>query len=100
MTQDIRQWRQAIQALFQRWSEAPAEAAEIGLEQRLRVRMAALEQRISEAFEFIGRDKLDYDAYRNFYRLLGGFRGVSEAMLRYAKLSGSMKIVQWRESRF
>ncbi len=100
LTQDIRQWRQAIQTLFQRWSEAPAEAADTGLEQRLHARMAALERRISEAFEVIGRDKLDHDAYRNFYRLLGGFRGVSEAMLRYARLSASMKLVQWRESRF
>jgi uncharacterized membrane protein YgaE (UPF0421/DUF939 family) len=100
LTQDVRQWRQAIQALFQRWSQEPALAPEANLEQRLNDRLAALEQRISETFEFIGRDKLDQEAYRNFYRLLGGFRGVSEAMLRYARQSGTMNLMQWRESRF
>jgi hypothetical protein len=100
LTQDVRQWRQAIQALLQRWSEEPAVAPETNLEQRLQDRLTALEQRISEAFEFIGRDKLDQEAYRNFYRLLGSFRGMSEAMLGYARQSGTMNLVQWRESRF
>ena len=100
LTQDVRQWRQAMQTLFQRWSEEPAVAPDTDLERRLEDRLAALEQRISEAFEFIGRDKLDQEAYRNFYRLLGGFRGVSEAMLRYARHSGTMNLMQWRESRF
>jgi uncharacterized membrane protein YccC len=100
LTQDVRQWRQTLQAYFQRWSEEPALKPETGLDQRLKDRLAALEQRISEAFELIGRDKLDQEAYRNFYRLLGGFRGVSEAMLRYAQLNGRMNLMQWHESRF
>jgi hypothetical protein len=100
LTQDVRQWRQALQAYFQRWSEEPALTPETGLDQRLKDRLAALEQRISEIFEFIGQDKLDQEAYRNFYRLLGGFRGVSEAMLRYVRQSGTMNLMQWRESRF
>jgi hypothetical protein len=89
-----------MQTLFQRWSEQPAASPDANLEQRLNDRLAALEQRISETFEFIGRDKLDQEAYRNFYRLLGGFRGVSEAMLRYAQLSGRMNLMQWQENRF
>jgi hypothetical protein len=100
LTQDVRQWRQAMQTLFQRWSEDPAAAPQTNLEQRLNDRLAALEQRISETFEFIGRDKLDQEAYRNFYRLLGGFRGVSEAMLRYAQLNGRVNLMQWQENRF
>ena len=100
LTQDVRQWRQAMQTLFQRWSEDPAASPDANLEQRLNDRLAALEQRISETFEFIGRDKLDQEAYRNFYRLLGGFRGVSEAMLRYAQLNGRVNLMQWQENRF
>jgi hypothetical protein len=100
LTQDVRQWRQALQAYLQRWSQEPALAPETGLEQRLKDRLAGLEKRISETFEFIDRDKLDQEAYRNFYRLLGAFRGVSEAMLRYARQNGTMKLEQWRESRF
>ena len=100
LTQDVRQWRQALLAYLRRWSGEPALAPETGLEQRLKDRLARLEQRIDEAFEFIGRDKLDQEAYRNFYRLLGGFRGVSEAMLRYAQLNGRMNLMQWQENRF
>ena len=100
LTPDIREWRQAIQALFRGWSDQPALVSETGLAQRLDDRLAALERRISESLARVGEDQVAQQEYRNFYRLLGGFRGVSEAMLRYARQSGAMNLMQWRESRF
>jgi uncharacterized membrane protein YccC len=100
LTPDIREWRLAMQTLFRRWSAQPAIATDTGLEQRLADRLAALEGRISETLERVGEDQVIQQEYRNFYRLLGGFRGVSEAMLRYARQSGTMNLMQWRESRF
>jgi hypothetical protein len=63
-------------------------------------KLTQLETRISESFERIGEGRLNREDYQNFYRLLGGLRGVSEALVAYARLSGAMNMVQWRESRF
>jgi uncharacterized membrane protein YccC len=100
LTADIREWRLAMQALLRRWSAQPAMVSDTGLEQRLADRLAALEGRISETLARVGQDQVAQQEYRNVYRLLGGFRGVSEAMLRYAHQSGTMNLMQWRESRF
>ncbi len=70
------------------------------LEQRLTKKLSELETRISETFEQSGADRLKDEDYRNFYRLLGGFRGVSEAMVGYARLMKAMNLDEWRESRF
>jgi hypothetical protein len=36
----------------------------------------------------------------NFYRLLGAYRGLSEALIEYANTAGGIGWEQWRESRF
>jgi len=100
LTQDMRNWRLAIQSLFQDWSEHTTVESESALEQRLSNKLSELENRISETFEQTGAGRLKDEDYRNFYRLLGGFRGVSEAMLGYARLMNTMNMNQWRESRF
>jgi hypothetical protein len=40
------------------------------------------------------------DDYENFYRLLGCYRGLSEALISYARLAGAFDWQQWREMRF
>jgi uncharacterized membrane protein YccC len=100
LTQDMRQWRLAIQALFRRWSEQPSAGSEHSLEDRLNNRLSALEERISESFERTGEGRLKREDYQNFYRLLGSYRGVSEALVAYSRLIGAMNLMQWRENRF
>ena len=100
LTQDVRRWREAIQVLFRNWSQQPEKTPAQPLEQRLQTLLATLEARISESFEKIGKEKLMREDYQNFYRLLGAFRGLSEALVSYADLSGRMSLAQWRESRF
>jgi len=100
LTQDMRTWRLAIQALFQDWAAQTSIESEQALEARLTKKLSQLETRISETFEQIGEGRLKPEDYRNFYRLLGGFRGVSEAMVGYARLMSAMNLDEWRESRF
>jgi len=100
LTQDMRQWRLAIDAFLQRCSAQPSAEPVQALEQRLAQRLSQLEARINESFERIGEDRLNNEEVQNFYRLLGGFRGVSEALVGYARLSAAMNLAQWRESRF
>ena len=98
--QDMRQWRQAIEAQFQRWSAQPSADADQALGNRLQEKLFNLELRINESFERIGEEVLKREDYQNFYRLLGNFRGVSEALVGYAQSSSAINLAQWRESRF
>jgi uncharacterized membrane protein YccC len=100
LTQDMRQWRLAIEALFRRWSKQPSAGSERSLEDRLNNKLSALEERISESFERIGEGRLKREDYQNFYRLLGGYRSVSEALVAYSRLIETMNLMQWRENRF
>jgi len=100
LTQDMRTWRLAIQALFRDWTAQASIESELALEARLTKKLSQLETRVSETFEQIGEGRLKPEDYRNFYRLLGGFRGVSEAMVGYARLMRAMNLGEWRESRF
>jgi hypothetical protein len=100
LTQDIRQWRVAIQALFDDWSKRPEQRPQQALDERPHNKLASLEARISDSFEKIGKETLVREDYQNFYRLLGAFRGLSEALVAYADLNGRMNLAQWRESRF
>ena len=67
---------------------------------RLAARLAALEQRIDEAFEQADVGALEGSDIENFYRLLGGYRGVSEAAVAYAGTAGTIDWAQWREEVF
>lgn len=100
LTQDIRTWRQAIQALFRDWIAQPSVESEQALQERLSRKLSQLEERINECFESIGAARLSDEDYQNFYRLLGSFRGVSEAMIGYARVSNATDFNDWRETRF
>ena len=90
-----------VQAVFQGLSRdtsagrgrGPAPAAErdhARMEQRI-------EQTLDKATE--GQTELSKTA-RTFYRLLGAYRGVSEAMVAYAGTAGGIDWDRWREARF
>jgi hypothetical protein len=36
----------------------------------------------------------------NFYRLLGSYRGLSEALVEYVQLAEGINWMQWEEARF
>jgi hypothetical protein len=67
---------------------------------RLTARLAKFQTRLDEAFRLAGEGELRDEDYENAYRLLGGFRGLSEAMIDYARLADGMNWAQWREERF
>ena len=77
-------------------SEVPAPELAADLSERL----ARLETRIDEAFARAGEGMLRTDDYENFYRLLGCYRGLSEAVISYVRLAGAFDWQQWREMRF
>jgi hypothetical protein len=83
LQEDFRSWRTALEALFQRWAENPiAEPAD-----DLQERLTKIETRIAQTFAAAGDGQVSDEAYENFYRLLGSYRGLSEAAIGYARLA-------------
>ena len=62
-------------------------------------RARRLENRIKDVVNRAGSD-VNQEEGKNFFRLLGGYRGVSEAALAYAGAAQAINWTQWREERF
>ncbi len=96
---DIKTWHLGLEATFGRWSKTPEAEPVAPLEQRLDAGVARLEQRIEEVLNRAGA-KVTGEEGERFFRLLGGYRGVSEAALAYANAAQLINWSQWREERF
>jgi hypothetical protein len=100
LLEDVRAWRQAIEVLFRGWAEELAAESAGKLEKRLEAKLNTMETLINETFDRIEPDKLNDEDYVNFYRLLGTYRGLSEALVGYAQLAEGVNWAQWEEARF
>ena len=100
LLEDVRGWRQAIEVLFRGWAEDLASESASKLEKRLEAKLNTMETRINETFNRIEPDKLNDEDYVNFYRLLGTYRGLSEALVGYVQLAQGINWTQWEEARF
>jgi hypothetical protein len=99
---DLRAWRLAILHPIRLWAENPEEAARQGtdLQVSLTQRLAKLEARVEESFQRARQGELGAQDYENLYRLLGSFRGLSEACVAFAGIARDVNWGQWREARF
>ena len=96
---ELATWHAGLEVGFGRWARHPEAEPVASLEQRLERQLLQLETRVVEVVNQGGRD-LSADAGEQFFRLLGGYRGVSEAALAYAGVAQSINWSQWREERF
>jgi uncharacterized membrane protein YccC len=96
----IQAWRVKVEETFQCLSEKP----DAGKKETLRTRLAEiidhLEKRIEETLDKAAEWQLSDRDNENFYRLLGAYRGVSEALVEYAGSSGTIDWTPWREEIF
>jgi len=91
LQEDFRSWRSALEALFQGWAENPiAEPAD-----DLQERLTTFETRIAQTFAADGEGQVSDEAYENFYRLLGSYRGLSEAAIGYARSAHGFNWAYW-----
>ena len=100
MQQSVHAWRENIESMFVKWSENPGSEPAVDLEQRLAAELSVLEQRIDATIEQADRDNLSEEDGENFYRLLGAYRGVSEATVAYAGIAGTIDWLDWNEEKF
>jgi hypothetical protein len=89
-----------VQETYRRLSEDPAlsgaDPFRIGLDKIL----SSLEARIQETLDKAAEGQVGDRDGENFYRLLGAYRGVSEALVAYAGSAGQIDWSGWREARF
>jgi hypothetical protein len=97
---DIRAWHAAIETTFNKWARNPEVDPVADLREPLAAMLARLEERIDEALDASDGEAFSEADGENFYRLLGGFRGVSEAAVAYAEVAGTIDWAQWREEVF
>jgi hypothetical protein len=99
---DLRAWHQVIDARLQRRADDPTQYIEptADVRKRLADRLDRLETSIEELFAQTDKGDLSTADYSNLYRLLGSYRGLSEAAIGYAQLSDGINWARWREARF
>lgn len=96
---DIDLWHTSLEATFDRWARNPDAEPVALLRQRLEAGLLRLEQRIKEVLNRAGSD-VSREEEEKFFRLLGGYRGISEAALAYAGAAQVINWPHWREERF
>ncbi len=99
---DLQSWHQVIDARLKRRAEDPTQFIEpsADVRNRLAARLARLEASIQETFALSDKDALGVEDSDNLYRLLGSYRGLSEAAIGYAQLAEGIRWERWHEPRF
>ena len=97
---DLRAWRIRLENRFHRWAENPTDIPEGDLQARLAGNLASMEECVKETHDLAGQEDLNEEDYKNFYRLLGSFRSLTESVVVHARLAEQFDFGQWREARF
>jgi hypothetical protein len=97
---DLRTWRIMVEAQFHRWSEDPTARPEGDLQAGMAAKLAVLEARAKEMVDLAPHGELNDEDYKNFYRLLGSYRSLTESVVEHAHLAERFDFGQWREARF
>ena len=97
---DVRAWRVKVQDVFQGWSRDPAAGPADEFRKGLTVRLEHLEKRVEETLNKAVEGELSDRDGEHLYRLLGAYRGLSEAGIEYATTAERIEWSRWRESRF
>jgi uncharacterized membrane protein YccC len=97
---DLRAWRIKLENRFHRWAENPTDIPEGDLQARLAGSLASMEECVKETHDLAGQEDLNEEDYKNFYRLLGSFRSLTESVVGHVRIAEQFDFGQWREARF
>ena len=100
LADDIRDWRVRLGSVLAGWALSPESRADDELRERLPVWRTELDRRIEAATASERAAGIDDAEWGRFYRLLGGYRGVSSALLSYGRSARKIDWAAWREERF
>ncbi len=98
--EDVAVWRQGIELTLREWVSRPETEVSPELRQRLANWLADLQEHVDSATGNLEHTTVGAEELESFYRVIGGYRGVSEALSAYAKVAGAIDWGEWREERF
>jgi uncharacterized membrane protein YccC len=99
MLADLRHWNKGLEHAFAMWSVQPEAQAEDKQIHGIKDWLTAFETKVEESMSSVG-NTLTEEEGEGFFRLLGGYRGVSLAVAKYTQVAHSIDWEQWREERF
>jgi Fusaric acid resistance protein family len=100
LSSQIRAWRVGLQEILCNLSQQPEAADFADFRAQLDATLEALEKQIEKAITGAGQTSISTRESENSFRLLGAFRGVSEALVNFAKQVRGIDWVHLREGRF
>jgi hypothetical protein len=96
----VHAWRVGLQDIFRNLSQHPEAADFADFRSRLDSMVERLEEQIENAVADADQASIATRENANSIRLLGAFRGVSEALVNFARQSGGIDWARLREARF
>ena len=96
----ISDWQTAAQNTLSNLSGDPTSGNKDVFQSRLNRIMAVLEQHIQLELDKGAKDKISEQDGEKIYRLLGAYRGVSDALITYAGSTMCVEWAPWREEHF
>jgi len=99
LADDMQAWREQMLEALNVLSADPTQGRRL---QRVRLeeQLVRVEKRVAEIFDETGSEGLALEDQEKFYRLLGAYRGNSEALLDFAELGAKVDWAPWFEERF
>ena len=99
---ELKPWLAKIEATFAVWATHPESGAGSmeDLQSQLETALNGLEGRIDSILEQVDESSAIEVDGESFYRLLGGLRGITEASVTFAGVSGGIDWRQWGEEKF
>jgi uncharacterized membrane protein YccC len=97
---DMRTWHRKVQKTYQRLSVNPAVGEKETFRRNLDGILERLEKQIKGALNQASKGQLSDRDAESFYRLLGAYRGVSEALVNYTGSAETIDWPLWTEERF
>jgi len=96
---DMLAWRERVLEIMRQLSKDPAYRTRLE-RGRLDNLLTGLENRIRQCLDNKSESELSSADKQNFYRLLGAYRGTSEALLDFAQQAAKVDWTPWYEERF
>jgi hypothetical protein len=97
---DMRDWRLGVKDAFGRLAADPGTLDHTIAGSRLQARLMRLEASVEEALDKAGEAGASAGEVRNMYRLLGAYRGLSEALVDLVHRVSPIDWDRLREARF
>jgi hypothetical protein len=98
--EEVGSWRELLEEAFHAWSGAEAAPPGQSVHERLSGRLAQLSARVEEEVSRIQASETGDAAGEGFYRVLGAFRGITNAGIAYDERSREIDWEAWREEQF